>query len=73
MNPNPSDQFTYSDTLSPYDLVVTKLADGLYHWQVIDRKTGKVIRQAETEGQRAQVNALQYGLDALRDIRSSKP
>lgn len=70
---NPNNQFTYSDTMSPYDLVVTRLAPCLWHWQVIERKTGKVIRQAETNGNEAQTNALQHGLDALRDIRSSKP
>lgn len=70
-NPNPADQFVYTPSDSKLSVVVTKIADGFYHWQVIHLANGRVESQGEVEGFDAKTNALTYGINALREIKDA--
>lgn len=71
MNHNP-DQFTFTGTGNLYRAVVTRIDFGQWHWQVIQLSTGRIVRQAETEGVEAQTRALQYALDALKEFNGGR-
>ncbi|KAB2864137.1 MAG: hypothetical protein K8L91_31865 [Anaerolineae bacterium] len=69
---NPNGQFSFTGTGCRYKAVVSLLAPGEWHWQVIRLSNSKVEIQGETKGNYAQVDALSIALDALREIKEQE-
>ncbi len=69
---NPNGQFSFTGTGCRYKAVVSLLAPGEWHWQVIRLSNSKVERQGETKGPHAQVDALQYALDNLKELNGGR-